>query len=63
MPDSITIKQQKQQNTIHLLNIIHILTEMNKQILSLDNDIAYIKKWIAKHENDELKLNKSGWFY
>ena len=59
MPEDIT----KKTNTIHLLNILHILEEMNKNILQLSNDVAYIKKWIAKHEEDELKLKNSGWFY
>lgn len=63
MPETITIKNPKKTNTIHLLEIIKIIEEMNTNLLVLADEVAYIRKWIKAHEDDELKLKKSGWFY
>jgi uncharacterized protein YbgA (DUF1722 family) len=56
-------KSTKLANAEHLLKLLEVVDGLRKQIIKLDEDIAYIKQWIKKHEDDELKLKKSGWFY
>ena len=56
-------KSIKIANAEHLLKLLEVVDGLRKQIIKLDKDISYIKKWIEKHEEDELKLKKSGWFY
>lgn len=63
VPETITIKNPKSTNTIHILNCLNLIERLNEQMLQLANDVSYIKKWIAKHEEEELKLKRSGWFY
>jgi hypothetical protein len=66
MSDIITIKNPKTTNTIHLLNILKILEDMNKNLLLIGNEVAYIKKKIKELEDkDDIKTEplKTGWFY
>jgi 3-methyladenine DNA glycosylase AlkD len=56
-------KSPKLANAEHLLKLLEVVDGLRKQIIKIDKDISYIKTWIEKHEEDELKLKKSGWFY
>ena len=66
MSETITIKNPKTTNTIHLLRILQILEDMNKNLLLIGNEVAYIKKQVKElEEKDDIKTEplKTGWFY